>query len=199
MKKILLALIYFIFAFKSSLAESCLDAQNDYEKFLNASIGRMINIAKIKVSPEMQEKMMEKLLFECVDIEKVSKRVLGRAKWQELTKEEKDNFLMEYPKYFISNFKDIVLVALNGIESFNTRKLGEGNSHIVSLKYADKSKKDIEIVLEIEEKEGKLKITDGKFAELSIVTSQRQMFDRLYDQNSKVIKEFKAEKYLTKQ
>jgi ABC-type transporter MlaC component len=199
MKKILLTLIYFIFAFKSSLAESCLDAQNDYEKFLNSSIGEMIHIAKIKVSPEIQGEMMEKLLFECVDIEKVSKRVLGRVKWQELTEEEKENFLREYPKYFISTFKDTILVALNGIESFNARKLRDGNSYVVSLKYADKSKKDIEIVLDLEQKEDKLKITDGKFAELSIVSSQRQMFDRLYDKNPRVIKEFKAEKYLTKQ
>ena len=198
MKRKLLFIIAFLAVFKTSLADGCRNVKTDYEKFLNESVGRMLNISKSRVSPERQAEAMEGILFECVDVEKVSKRVLGRAKWQELNEGEQKTFLVEYPKYFINNFKDLILTTLTGIETFPSRKLGTGNSYAVSLKYADKSKKDLEIVLDIEEKNGELKITDGKFAEVSIIASQKQMFERLYDQNPNSIREFRAEKYITK-
>jgi ABC-type transporter MlaC component len=198
MKRKFLFIITLLALFKTSLADGYSNAKTDYEKFLNESVGRMLRISKMKTSSERQAEEMENLLFECVDIEKASKRVLGRAKWQTLNEDEQKTFLVEYPKYFISSFKDIILIALQGVEDFKSRKLGNQNSFLISLQYADKSKKNLEIVLDIEEKNGELKITDGKFAEISIINSQRQMFAMLYDQNPKSIKEFRAEKYITK-
>ncbi len=188
----------FLILFKSANAITCTEAKMDEKLFFDASFGAMINVAKSRISPSMQNQKIEQILFDCVDVEKVSKRVLGRAKWQELSEDEKRKFLIEYPKYFIETFKDITLASLAGVEDFSFRRIGTTSSYVVSLKYAEKSQKNLELVMNIEEKNGSLKITDGKFAEISILTLQKQMFDRLYDFNPNVIKEFRAVNYITK-
>ena len=207
MKKILICTLIFyygIFFTKTTLANktdfkgTCQEAGSNIEHFLSASIGKIITISQLRIAPDLQNKKLEQTLFDCVDVVKVSKRVLGRAKWNSLTAQEQKHFLHEYPIYFVHLFKDITLKSIEGVKSFDYKKSNIRNMYDISLQFHDSQKQPILIQLRIETKDNMLKITDGQFLQVSIIGSQRQMFDRLYDANPNVLKNFNAKDYFNK-
>lgn len=201
MKKVLfLSLLQFFFLGNlfAQFHGSCKEAGDNLEDFFSASIGRIIMITNSRIVTEAKNEQLYNLIQECIDVEKVSKRVIGRSKWDELSDDEKRNFLQEYPKYFVGIFRDIVLSAITGTKNYTYKESKVKGTYDVKFVSSTSADKDFTISLVIDKKDGRYAIIDGKFSEVSVLQSQKNMFDRLYDQNKKVIKEFKAENYIPK-
>lgn len=186
------------FAQDSMLDSTCQSAKLNIDNFLSASIGKMIKVSQMRIAPNIQDSKLEQILSDCVDISKVSKRVLGRAKWNSLTEKEQQNFLTQYPIYFIKLFRNVILQSIKGVQTFELQGNKVKNNYDILLKFYDKNKQPIKIILRIEQKNNQFKITDGEFLNVSVVSSQRQMFDRINDENPKAIKNFKASDYFEK-
>ena len=195
---IYIALFFTSFANVFGEGTNCISAGLNEDKFFQASVGEVVKISRVKISKQAQNRELEELISECFDVEKVSKRVLGRAKWEELSKAQQENFIKEYKIYFVSVFSDTVLASVQGVQSYSFRKTNIENNYQINFVSSNKEKKELSIILVVEKMDNMLKIIDGKFSEVSIVSSQRQMFDRLYDENQNVIKEFKAANYINK-
>lgn len=200
MRKILILLTLQLFfitkAFSFNLL--CEEAGENIEMFLNASIGRMIAITNNKASKEHKSEEMYEVIQNCVDVTKVAKRVVGRAKWQELTESEQENFIKEYPKYFIGVFRDIILASITGTKEYIYKAGKAENTFDVTFISYKSPENNFTVNLLLEKKDGHYVIIDGKFSEISVLQSQKNMFDRLYDSNKQVIKNFKAEYYIKK-
>lgn len=198
--KVFIYITLFFTSFVNAFGEdtNCISAGLNEDRFFQASVGEVIKISRVKISKQAQNRELEELISECFNVEKVSKRVLGRAKWEELSKAQQENFIKEYEIYFVSVFSDTVLASVQGVQSYSFRKANIENNYQINFVSSNKEKKELSIILVVEKMGNLLKIIDGKFAEVSIVASQRQMFDRLYDENQNVIKEFKAANYINK-
>ena len=195
-KLVLLFVIMFKLAFASEeFRGSCRDAKLNIANFITASVGQLLTISKLRIAVEMQNAKLEKVIEDCTDVIKVSKRVLGRAKWNSLNDAQQENFLKQYPIYFITVFRDITLQALNGVKTFSFKPNGIENKYDIILEFYDKDKEPIIFTLRIEENDGYLKITDGEFLGVSVVSSQRDMFDRLYSENPNSIKNFNFKQF----
>jgi hypothetical protein len=193
MMRIVLALL---FSFKIVFANStCRDAGLNINKFMDASVGQMLVISKMKIAPEAQNQKLEELIASCVSVDKVSKRVLGRAKWATLNKAQQDNFLKEYPKYFVKVFREVTVSTLSSIQSYSFRRGAMDNTYDVTFIPLNKNTNPFILTLTIEPQGEYLEITNGEAFNVSILNSQRQMFDRLNDQNPNIIKTFNAESF----
>jgi ABC-type transporter MlaC component len=195
---ILLTLQLFFIAKAFSFNVLCEEAGENIEIFLNASIGRMVSITNNKATKERKSEEMYEVIKSCIDVTKVAKRVIGRAKWQELTESEQENFIKEYPKYFIGVFRDIILASMTGTKEYTYKPGKAENSFDVTFVSHKSPANNFTINLLLDKKDGHYVIVDGKFAEISVLQSQKNMFDRLYDTDKQVIKNFKAEYYIKK-
>lgn len=199
-KLFLILIFYCSYSFANSNNQTlCADAGTDVNKFLQSSISAMLSISQSRLSPDLQDAKLKQIIAECTDSIKVSKRVLGRRKWLNLNQEEQKNFLSEYPIYFIKIFKDITLNALKGVKSFEIDQSSVQNTYTIILDFIDNNQNQLSFNLIIEEKKGRLYITDGQFFNVSIVGAQRDMFDRIYEQNPNIIKYFNAKEFLKNQ
>lgn len=197
----ILFIIALLFKISSSHAnyKSCSEAGLNIQKFIESSLGQMLRISKLKIAPEMQNQQIQEIIANCTDAQKVSKRVLGRRKWHNLNAEQQKNFLQQYPIYFIDIFKNVTLSALKGVKMFNIEDGSITNSYDIILIFNDPNKKPLSFTLLIEKRKDRLYITDGQFLDVSIVAAQRDMFDRIYEQNPDMIKNFNAKKFLETQ
>ena len=98
--KIILFISLFISLIGSAFA-NCEKAGLNYEEFLNETTKKMISAANSTKNYNEKINELKVAIDACVDVEKISKRVLGRAKWQGLSTQEQGNFIEEYKKYFV--------------------------------------------------------------------------------------------------
>lgn len=195
MKRLPVLSIFFIcLIFKAVNAGTC-DNNSDAIDVATYASKSIVAITLSRIAPHAQDERMEQLLVECVDVTKVSKRVLGRAKWEELSKEQQDNFLKEYPHYFFYTFKDIIISSLSGTSSVTVKPTSIQNVYEATFATGAEP---IKINLTLEQKGGFYKITDGAYNNVSVVDTQRNSFDMIYEKDKNAIKNFKAEKYITK-
>ena len=180
--------------FKFASAGTCVN-NTDAIDVATYAAQSIVSITLSRIAPHAQDEKMEQLLVECVDVTKVSKRVLGRAKWEELSKEQQANFLKEYPRYFFSTFKDIIISSLSGTSSVTVKPTSIKNVYEATF---INGKEPIKINLTLEQKDGFYKITDGAYNNVSVVDTQRNSFDMMYEKDKNAIKNFKAEKYMPK-
>lgn len=180
--------------FKTLYAENCVNNKDALSVATYASKS-IVMVTLSRIAPEFRDQKIEELLIECIDVTKVSKRVLGRAKWSELSQEQQDNFLKEYPHYFFHTFKDIIISSLTNVQDVTVKPTSINNVYQATFKT---NKEPISINLTLEEKNGFYKITDGAYQNVSVVETQRNSFDMMYEKDKNVIKNFKASKYINK-
>lgn len=195
MKKWILLLVILL-NWQAFALTPCTQAGTEYKKFFELSIGQMIKIANSEKASSERLKSMEELIEPCVDIKRITTRVLGKLKWGSMSIAQRANFITEYKKFFIIEFGEIILSTLKDVAHYTIRENKGLGSYIVSLIYSDKSSKNkLEVEVTLEELNSRLQILDGKFVEVSFVKSQRDLFDRLYSENPACVLNFNAESY----
>lgn len=200
MRFIFLLIIFKLFSNVAFAETGCAKMGLSYKDFFDETVKKMIDVSNSSLSQNGKISELKKTLEACVDVVKISKRVLGRAKWNELGESKESNlqerFVEEYKKYFIFSFGEMIIASLKDVNNFTFKQVANSNIFNVTLHFKSEPKKTLTIGIMIESQDDILKIVDGKFADVSFVQTQRDMFNRLYDENKESIKNFKAENYI---